>query len=54
MNLLYKDIYARYMISRGIGVDWNCDQSRYGVVNDSHVSFEATTKQVFSSFLNLL
>lgn len=33
INLLYKDIYARYLISKGVGVEWNGSFADYGVAN---------------------
>lgn len=33
INLLYKDIYARYLISKGVGVNWNGCYADFGVVN---------------------
>ena len=32
-NLIYKDIYARFLISKGVGVEWQGRYSQFGVVN---------------------
>lgn len=32
-TVLYKDIYARYLIERNIGVEWHGDYSRMGAMN---------------------
>jgi hypothetical protein len=33
INLIYKDIYARYLVSKGVGVDWNGYFADRGVMN---------------------
>jgi hypothetical protein len=33
VNIIYKDIYARYIMSKGLGVEWKGFYSNYGVVN---------------------
>ena len=45
INLIYKDIYARYLISRGIGVDWPGHYSQYGVVNEGLSQKEGNWKE---------
>jgi hypothetical protein len=35
INLIYKDIYARYLVSRGIGVEWEGCYADVGVMNGS-------------------
>lgn len=37
INSTYKDIFTRYMISRGLGVEWEAKHSAYGVVNPADV-----------------
>lgn len=38
INTVYKDIYARYLINKGIGVEWKGQYSSYGVLNSSKLS----------------
>jgi hypothetical protein len=33
INAVYKDIYARYLVSKGVGVEWNGKHATYGVMN---------------------
>ena len=33
INLIYKDVYARYLISKGIGVEWQCHGQQFGVAS---------------------
>lgn len=36
-NIVYKDIYARYLIARGFGVQWQGDNSSVGALNPEPV-----------------
>lgn len=33
INLIYKDIYARYLVSKEVGVDWEGFYANTGVMN---------------------
>ncbi len=33
INAVYKDIYARYLVGKGIGVEWSGRYSTYGMLN---------------------
>lgn len=35
MNLIYKDIYARFLVSKGIGINWEGRYSGLGVMNSN-------------------
>lgn len=34
INLIYKDVYARYLISKGVGVEWDGFYADVGVINE--------------------
>lgn len=34
INIIYKDIYARYLLSKGIGIDWEGYYAKSGAVNE--------------------
>lgn len=34
INLIYKDVYARYLISKGVGVEWKGFYADVGVTNE--------------------
>lgn len=36
-NVVYKDIYARYLVARGFGVRWQGDNSSVGGLNPEAV-----------------
>lgn len=33
INSVYKDIFTRYAISRGFGIEWEAPNSRLGIIN---------------------
>jgi len=33
INTVYKDIYARYLVNKGIGIEWKGRFSSYGMLN---------------------
>jgi hypothetical protein len=34
INLIYKDVYARYLINKGVGVEWKGFYADVGVTNE--------------------
>lgn len=44
-NLLYKDIYSRYLLSKGIGVEWQIDFKNPGSVTGYHHTIDNDTKK---------
>lgn len=49
-NVVYKDIYARYLIARGFGVTWEGDNSSVGAMNP-HPKHDISA--VYQTYLNL-
>ncbi len=57
INLIYKDIYARYLISKGIGIEWNGFYSDTGVVNEyatDQYEKEANNQEHYSILLDFI
>ena len=40
VNLVYKDIFSRFLVSKGIGTEWNASSPSHGFMNRSHSSIE--------------
>jgi hypothetical protein len=48
---LYKDIFARFIIAKGIGIEWESSFARYGVMNPSAKDDYYQLKTQFHSWL---
>ena len=51
INIVYKDIFSRFLISKGIGVEWEGCHSGYGVLNGNE---EIKGNYVYSWLLDLI
>ncbi len=54
VNLIYKDIYARYLVSRGIGVEWNGFYADRGVMNEYNMGEYNNEEKTLENLLILL
>jgi hypothetical protein len=54
VNLIYKDIYARYLVSKGVGVEWNGFFADRGVMNECNVGEYDIEDKMFENFSVLL
>ena len=43
INTVYKDIYARYLINKGVGLEWKGTHSSYGMLNSANLSSSPTS-----------
>jgi len=46
-TVIYKDIYTRYLVARGFGVQWNGDNSNVGVLNPELAQDAATIYRTY-------
>jgi hypothetical protein len=49
-NLIYKDIYARYLVARGVGVKWDGAYSDHGIMNPER---SRTMSDVYTTYLKV-
>lgn len=54
VNSVYKDIFSRYAILRGFGIEWEAPNSRYGVLNPAQPQSMFTNHQNLSEFYGWL